>query len=106
MIDFLVQNDYYKIALETEEVAKQSQNSINIFEDFSYAQQENQKTQKEEKQKKIILFGNERFGIEKKLLLQMDQVFYIPMNGYKNSINVALTAAIAGFYFIAKNTPT
>lgn len=109
LLNFCQEKNYKKIALETEEFKNQN-NSVNIFEDFNHLNKKNNDKDNHEnnnidleKQQIILLFGNERFGIEKKLLDLMDEIFYIPMNGYKNSINVALTAAIAGFYFVAKN---
>lgn len=113
LLNFCKEKNYKTIALETEEF-KNENNSVNIFEDFNrFNDKSNQKSKNENSYKNnqvnldnqpiILLFGNERFGIEKELLDSMDEIFYIPMKGYKNSINVALTAAIAGFYFIAKD---
>ncbi len=41
-----------------------------------------------------VVFGNEVTGINEKTLRQCDAVVRIPMNGYKNSINVATAAGI------------
>jgi tRNA G18 (ribose-2'-O)-methylase SpoU len=47
----------------------------------------------------IFLFGNERFGISPQTLKACHQVVQIPMQGRKNSMNVASTVAAAlGFY--------
>lgn len=36
-----------------------------------------------------IILGNERFGVESKILEEVDQIIKIPMMGAKNSLNVA-----------------
>lgn len=45
----------------------------------------------------IFIFGNERFGIEKDRLKLCHEIRKIQMSGYKNSLNVAQSAAIASF---------
>ncbi len=47
----------------------------------------------------IFLFGNERFGISTESLQKCDQIVHLPMQGRKNSMNVASSVAAAlGFY--------
>jgi len=47
----------------------------------------------------IFLFGNERFGIGAESLQKCDMVVHLPMQGRKNSMNVASSVAAAlGFY--------
>ncbi len=44
-----------------------------------------------------LLFGNEKYGLEQKLLKQADDVVNIPACGWKNSLNVAAAFAIAAY---------
>ncbi len=44
-----------------------------------------------------IVLGNERFGLEDKVLDRADQLVKIPMTGQKNSLNVANTFGIVAF---------
>jgi 23S rRNA (guanosine2251-2'-O)-methyltransferase len=46
-------------------------------------------------QKCGLLFGNERFGLDAKILTKADHVVKIPMYGGKNSLNVSSAVAIA-----------
>lgn len=45
----------------------------------------------------ILIVGNEPKGIDKRILNQCDQIIEIPMYGKKNSLNVAVALAIAGY---------
>ena len=42
-----------------------------------------------------FVLGNERFGLDAGVLILCDEVRQIPLSGFKNSLNVASTAAIA-----------
>lgn len=44
-----------------------------------------------------FVLGNERFGLDPEALKALDEVRIIPLRGRKNSLNVGVTAAIAGF---------
>jgi 23S rRNA (guanosine2251-2'-O)-methyltransferase len=44
-----------------------------------------------------FVLGNERFGIDSESLQAFDEVRIIPLRGRKNSLNVGVTAAVAGF---------
>ncbi|HWU44716.1 MAG TPA: TrmH family RNA methyltransferase, partial [Bdellovibrio sp.] len=44
-----------------------------------------------------FILGNERFGLDPEILKLIDEVRIIPLRGRKNSLNVGVTAAIAGF---------
>jgi 23S rRNA (guanosine2251-2'-O)-methyltransferase len=44
-----------------------------------------------------IVFGNEALGIERATLALCDKLIEIPMNGFKNSLNVATAAAVIGY---------
>lgn len=44
-----------------------------------------------------LLVGNERFGLEAEVIRQTQGALAIPMDGIKNSLNVANALAIAGF---------
>lgn len=45
--------------------------------------------------KTVLLFGNERFGLNAEDLKICDEIRIIPMSGIKNSLNVAVCAALA-----------
>lgn len=42
----------------------------------------------------VVIFWNEVVGVEQSTLDRVDSVVYIPMQGYKESLNVGQTAAI------------
>lgn len=44
-----------------------------------------------------FVLGNERFGLDPEILKVIDEVRIIPLRGRKNSLNVGVTAAVAGF---------
>lgn len=44
-----------------------------------------------------FILGNERFGLDPEILKFIDEVRIIPLAGRKNSLNVGVTAAVAGF---------
>lgn len=44
-----------------------------------------------------FVLGNERFGLDPEVLKWIDEVRIIPLRGRKNSLNVGVTAAVAGF---------
>jgi tRNA G18 (ribose-2'-O)-methylase SpoU len=44
-----------------------------------------------------IILGNERFGVESKILEEVDEIIKIPMMGVKNSLNVANCFSIFAF---------
>lgn len=48
-----------------------------------------------------FIFGNEVDGIEKKVLEESDMILEVPMAGKKESLNVAVTAGIILFHFLA-----
>lgn len=50
-----------------------------------------------------LLVGNEVRGISPQLLKQADQIIALPMNGEKESLNVGVAMAVAGYYIISKN---
>lgn len=44
-----------------------------------------------------FILGNERFGLDSEVLKNLDEIRIIPLRGRKNSLNVGVTAALAGF---------
>nr|BFD59403.1 hypothetical protein CKG001_15100 [Bdellovibrio sp. CKG001] len=44
-----------------------------------------------------FVLGNERFGLDPEVLKVIDEIRIIPLRGRKNSLNVGVTAAVAGF---------
>jgi tRNA G18 (ribose-2'-O)-methylase SpoU len=55
-----------------------------------------QKTESSD-QKIILIVGNEVTGVESELLNLCDEIFYIPMQGEKRSLNVAIAFSVAAF---------
>lgn len=47
-----------------------------------------------------FILGNERFGLAPEILKVIDEVRIVPLRGRKNSLNVGVTAAVAGFEWI------
>lgn len=47
-----------------------------------------------------LVLGNERFGLDPEILKAIDDVRIIPLRGRKNSLNVGVTAAVAGFEWV------
>ncbi|MDX1413166.1 MAG: TrmH family RNA methyltransferase [Candidatus Promineifilaceae bacterium] len=48
--------------------------------------------------KMVLIVGNERAGVDPGILAICDRIFYLPMYGYKNSLNVAVAFGIAAYY--------
>lgn len=69
---------YRIIALETAASAQE------LYDDF-------------ESEPTAFVLGNERFGLDPEILKVIDEVRIIPLAGRKNSLNVGVTAAVAGF---------
>ncbi|MDG5814804.1 RNA methyltransferase [Chitinispirillales bacterium ANBcel5] len=44
-----------------------------------------------------VVFGNEALGVSRDVLEKCDSIIEIPLNGFKNSINVAASCAVIGF---------
>lgn len=47
-----------------------------------------------------MVFGNETKGLSKNILILADEIVEIPMLGEKESLNVSISFAIAGYYFL------
>ena len=77
----LKKQGYRVVALETAE------KSVDLYDSFKKAPT-------------AFVFGNERFGLEAETLSLADEVRTIPLRGQKNSLNVGVTAAVAGFEWI------
>lgn len=78
-IEHLKKNNVHIIALETTSTAK------DISMDFNFDRPT------------ALIFGNERFGLDKDQIKLADECRKIPTYGIKNSMNVAVAAAIAGY---------
>ncbi len=52
--------------------------------------------------KTVLILGNEVNGVAKEILSFCDQVVSLPMNGSKNSLNVAVAFGAIGYYFLAE----
>jgi tRNA G18 (ribose-2'-O)-methylase SpoU len=46
--------------------------------------------------------GNENFGVNEEILKISDQIAELPMNGFKNSLNVSVTTGIILYSFFDK----
>lgn len=49
-----------------------------------------------------LLLGNEVRGVSKSLLKQVDKIISLPMKGEKESLNVGVAMAVAGYYIVSK----
>lgn len=49
-----------------------------------------------------LVLGNEAYGISEEILTCCTQLIYIPMTGYKNSMNLSHALAAAAFYIISQ----
>lgn len=56
--------------------------------------------------KTAFIFGNERFGLSQTALKLADRLCQIPMLGAKNSLNVGVCAAVAGFEWQRQKSST
>lgn len=53
----------------------------------------------------VIVLGNEEYGLSEAVLRECDDFVYLPMDGYKNSINVANAFSVIAFYLQTIFTP-
>ncbi|MEE3225045.1 MAG: TrmH family RNA methyltransferase, partial [Bacteroidota bacterium] len=51
-------------------------------------------------EKIALVLGNERHGIDQRILEQLDYLTYIPMHGKNSSMNVSQAAAIAAYQLL------
>ena len=51
-----------------------------------------------------FVLGNEEFGLSYKILDLCDYFVHIPMQGFKNSLNVTSAASVILFHYTFKNT--
>lgn len=49
-----------------------------------------------------LIVGNEIQGVSPALLKQADKIIYLPMNGQKESLNVGVAMAVAGYHIISQ----
>lgn len=77
-LEELKDEGYRLVALETAQMAQ------DLYEDF-------------EPEPTAFILGNERFGLDPEILKVIDEVRIVPLRGQKNSLNVGVTAAVAGF---------
>ncbi|UOF02211.1 RNA methyltransferase [Bdellovibrio reynosensis] len=77
-LEELKDEGYRVIALET------AASAVDLYQNF-------------EQEPTAFVFGNERFGLDPEILKVIDEVRIIPLRGMKNSLNVGVTAAVAGF---------
>lgn len=77
-LEALKEDGYRIIALET------AANAQELYEPFI-------------QEPTAFVLGNERFGLDPEILKVLDETRIIPLRGQKNSLNVGVTAAVAGF---------
>ncbi|HEY1080224.1 MAG TPA: RNA methyltransferase [Bdellovibrio sp.] len=77
-LENLKDRGYRLVALET------AQSATDLYTEFS-------------DEPTALILGNERFGLDPEILKVIDEVRIVPLRGRKNSLNVGVTAAIAGF---------
>lgn len=78
LLEELKDEGYRIVALET------AASATDLYEDFVA-------------EPTAFVLGNERFGLDPEILKVLDEVRIIPLRGRKNSLNVGVTAAVAGF---------
>jgi 23S rRNA (guanosine2251-2'-O)-methyltransferase len=61
-----------------------------------------QAVQLDNDKKYALIFGNEVYGVEQKIIDQCDEVIEIPQSGTKHSINVAVSAGVVVWKFYEK----
>ncbi len=49
-----------------------------------------------------LVFGNEYFGLEQRVLDLVDQIIEVPVFGQKNSLNVAVCASVCGYELVRR----
>lgn len=77
---------YHLIALETAE------KSVDLYSDFPH-------------RPTALVVGNERFGLDPDVLKAVDEIRRIPLRGQKNSLNVGVSLAVAGFEWMRQWKP-
>ncbi|WP_415062078.1 RNA methyltransferase [Bdellovibrio sp.] len=77
-LEELKEEGYRIVALET------AAHATDLYEPF-------------EMESTAFVLGNERFGLDPEILKVIDEVRIVPLRGRKNSLNVGVTAAVAGF---------
>ena len=77
-LESLKEDGYRIVALET------AASATDLYEEFT-------------PEPTAFVLGNERFGLDPEILKVIDEVRIVPLRGRKNSLNVGVTAAIAGF---------
>lgn len=77
-LETLKEEGYQLVALET------AASAIDLYEEFPA-------------EPTAFILGNERFGLDPEILKLIDEVRIVPLRGRKNSLNVGVTAAVAGF---------
>ena len=48
-----------------------------------------------------LIVGNEVSGVSKSIIDKVDQTIYLPMHGIKESLNVGVAMAVAGYHIIS-----
>ncbi|MDG0817322.1 RNA methyltransferase [Bdellovibrio svalbardensis] len=77
-LETLKEEGYQLVALET------AASAVDLYEEFP-------------SEPTAFILGNERFGLDPEILKLIDEVRIVPLRGRKNSLNVGVTAAVAGF---------
>ncbi len=83
LIKELKDSGFSIICLET------AQNAKNLFQ-FNWS----------DNRKAVLVVGNEIYGIDPAIQRLADHIVYLPMAGFKQSLNVAVSFGIAAYFFI------
>ena len=83
-LSFMEKTDYEMVAIE------QSDKSVYL-------------TEFEHPKKPCFIFGNEGFGLGDDILLNVDKVVEIPMQGYHPCLNVGVSSGIIFYDFVRRN---
>lgn len=105
-------NDFEKASLGSKTPWEYQENILNLIEKLkkenfniiSVEQNENSIDYKKIilKEKNAVIMGNENFGVNEEILKISDQIAELPMNGFKNSLNVSVTTGIILYSFFDK----
>lgn len=96
-----IQWSYHKNALEV--ITKLKDENWTVFaleeDERAVALNAERKEQKTNQhiQKSALILGNEITGVDSDILSLCDQIFYIPMQGEKRSLNVAIAFSVGAF---------
>ncbi|MBL8050269.1 MAG: RNA methyltransferase [Anaerolineales bacterium] len=88
---------YHKDAVELVKQLKVEGWQVFALEEYSSAVSIRNRKSVSSGQKTVLILGSEVTGVDADLLSLCDEIFYIPMQGEKRSLNVAIAFSVAAF---------